>query len=220
MLAAPVLMIWCQFCNRRKKSYIWHGATVILLGYISSLTIHYTYILPLHGGGRYLFGGTYLLLYYIGILFANFRLFCFSKGKRKAIFLLAFCSWFVWWILICSGKLPFDSWFAAYWGEGFNPPSVQFMVFAIIMLVVCYSFFSLLEEGKCVITKNIIYVITLVGKNTLYIFMYHLMIQHMIRGCVPVVYTNIWTLRFGVFLPMLILPVFAVETVRKIKRQL
>lgn len=60
-------------------------------------------------------------------------------------------------------------------------------------------FFLLLEEKKCIITKNIIYVIILVGKNTLYIFMYHLMIQRMIRGCVPIVYINIWTLRFGVF---------------------
>lgn len=46
-------------------------------------------------------------------------------------------------------KLPFDTWMSPYWGSGHNPPSVNFMAYALFILFLCYSVFSLLSEYDC-----------------------------------------------------------------------
>lgn len=51
LLISPILVGWCQFCNRQGKKIIWHLSTLGFLGFISFVSIHYSHILPVHGGG-------------------------------------------------------------------------------------------------------------------------------------------------------------------------
>lgn len=77
----PMLIKWCIFCNARKAKAIWHLATLLALCFVCAVCINYTYILPVHGGGQFLFGGTYLLLFYCGILFASLKVFSVSSRE-------------------------------------------------------------------------------------------------------------------------------------------
>lgn len=218
-LISPFLIMWCRFCNKQKVSWLWHMVSVVFLCWFSSVLVRYTFMLPVHGGGKNLFGGTYLLLYYIGILMANYRVFERLKAQRIVVLPVALVLWIIWWQLSCWGKLPFDKMLAAYWGGGFNPPSVNFIVFSIITLFVCYTGFGLLEDSAVKINQKIVDVVAFIGRYTLYIFMYHLMVRDVVQTFLPVLQNNIWLMRVGIFIPMLVAPALAVWLIKKVRNR-
>ena len=95
-----------------------------------------------------------------------------------------------------------------YLGNGFNPPGVQNIVFTIISLVMFRSVFILFERYKCImICREVIKFFSLLGRGSLYIFMYHLMVRDIMMRCISVDVVGIWFYRLLVFTPMLIIPV-------------
>lgn len=214
-IIAPGLLMWCKYCNMQRLKYIWHMLTVLLLCYISSVCIRFTNILPVYGGGQYLFGGTYLILYYTGILLGSLNV--FINSRRKRIFILggSLSAAVIWGLMGVRGKLPFDRWLFAYWGEGYNPPSIRLMIYALIMLFLLYSLFATLNENENRIWKIVLKLLSVIGKYTLYIFMYHLWIRDRIVTYFPeVMEMNIWITRIAVFIPMLLFPVGGVVLIQ------
>lgn len=58
IVISSFLVRWCRWCE--KKGNIWHILTLVILGGGAAVTINYTYIITVHGGGKFL-GGGYLL---------------------------------------------------------------------------------------------------------------------------------------------------------------
>lgn len=85
--------------NRRKWKYIWHIMTIIVFCYGSSILIRFAYILPVHGGGKYLFGGTYIILYYLGIVSVYVKIFNRTAKQRMYILIFSTAGWISWWLL-------------------------------------------------------------------------------------------------------------------------
>ena len=104
-----------------------------------------------------------------------------------------------------SKLLPFDKMVTSYWGYGFNPPSIHFMVFSIITLFLLYALFSMLESVKW--CSRVLSVLAFGGSNTLYIFMFHLLAKSVFVSIVPFVLKNVWIMRLTVFPAMIVLPV-------------
>lgn len=63
-----------------------------------------------------------------------------------------------------KGRLPFDNMVSAYFGAGFNPPSIHFSVFAIITLFLLWSVFSILETVNWKWLHCVLDVLSLGGK--------------------------------------------------------
>lgn len=212
---SPLLLKWCCYCGKQKKRYMYHIGTLIILGMVSSICIRYTYVLPVHGGGQYLFGGTYLMLYYLGMVLEDVSAFSRTEKQRGVILLISGIVWFAWWKFLIRGRLPFDKWMQKYWGDGGNPPSVNYIVFSTITLLCLYCLFSLLEQFNG--TKWIINAVALGGGDTIYTFMYHMLILDIILSKIPAL-TNAGSLVkwVGIFVPMVILPVIAAALFRKI----
>lgn len=59
IMISPVLVNWCRFVNNRKYKWVIQLGTLGFLGWFAYISINYTYILPVHGGGQYL-GGRYI----------------------------------------------------------------------------------------------------------------------------------------------------------------
>jgi len=116
-----------------------------------------------------------------------------------------------------NGSLPFDQWLMPYYGNGFNPPSVRFIVFSIITLFVLYSLFSLLEENTWEIIQQVVDLFSFIGKHTLYVFMYHLFVKDMILKYFSAVLVNKWAMRICIFVPMIVAPVITVYLVKRIR---
>ena len=217
MIIAPFLLSWCEFCNSRKYRYIFHIITCLLLGYASVLCIRYTYILPVHGGGKYLFGGTYIILFYLGILFADRNMFEMTVKKRVVVSMIGMLFWCIWYKMGACGILPFDAWMQPYFGSGFNPPSIQIIIFAIITLFVAYSVFSLLETIENIYIKKTVDFLCFLGKNTIYIFMYHLLVRDVAVKYFSALSTNKWMMRIFVFSTMVVMPALGIQAVRKLR---
>ena len=102
----------------------------------------------------------------------------------------------------------------AYWGDGLNPPSIELMVYALITLFLLFSVFTMVSNIQVSWLEKLVNMITLLGKNTLYTFMYHLLVRDVLLNLFPVLNSNIWLRRGIVFWGMVILPVAGVSVVR------
>lgn len=207
LLISPILIHWCKFCDFRKYKYAWHIITLLVLIWLSSIFIRYTCILPVYGGGKYLAGGTYIVLYYLGILFIKLDLFNKCIQKRRMFILMGSLLLCVIWVYGRMHSLfKVDEKLSPWFGGGINPPGFELIIFSLLVLFALYCFFSLLEE-KIQWSDMIIKLFSQIGKNTLHIFMYHLLILRTILAYAPTfLLNNIWIRRVIIFFPTLILP--------------
>lgn len=216
LLVSPFLVKCCKFFSKFNRG-IWQGLVVVGIFILSILCIQITFILPVHGGGKYLFGGTYLFLYYLGILFGWYNIFDKSR-KIKYIMLLLFGGlWIVWFFLDVYSIIPLDKMFEQFIGIGVNPPGIQLILFSVITMFFLYSLFSLLEEEKTKLGKIVVNIFSLLGKYTLYVYMYHLLVRDFILEKITHITSNIWMLRVFVFVPMVFLPMLVVHLLRSCK---
>lgn len=210
LMIAPVLVNWCKFVNSKKCKWIMQLATMSFLGWLAYISINYTYILPVHGGGQFVWGGTYVILYYLGMLLSSNGVFEQSRSKRMLITFFCTVMAILWVCLMTDGKLPFDRWMSPYWGYGFNPPSINFMVYSLLVLFICYGVFSLLYESGYKATQKVIALGSFLGRNTLYIWLYHLLV---INVLFPDVHNRSAVIRIIVFGLIIILPVIIKQLV-------
>lgn len=218
LIVSPYLLKWCNWCNHQRMSILLHFLTLIALTIISSLCVTCTMLLPLHGAGKHLFGGTYLLVYYLGILFANCPIMTpkvWNSVKISYIFCISLPLWCLWIYLMKNNLLPFDTILSPYFGNGFSPPSFNLVIFGILSMFLFYAFFSLLEMCPVVPVKKGLQIIALLGKNTLYVFMYHLLIKDAISRFIPNMLSQPKFIRFVVFLLIITLPILVKLIIQK-----
>ena len=167
MILAPILC-WLAIKYRKAIQTILIFAILII---ISIYTTNYTDLLSVRGGGGTLFGGTYLVLFYLGMIVSRERDFFerigrFSYGIIPLIMVLIV----FWVIFISNDQLKLDS--KLMFGRGYNPPSVSFSVYAILvfMLLIMSSICA-----KPLFLTRVFGSISKIGKHTLYIFLYHML---------------------------------------------
>ena len=169
LLCKPLFMLIKKMPAGRKGIF----AEILVGGIIvagSVFTTNYTNILDIYGGGGKLFGGTYLILFYLGMLAAKHRWFFSSDCKKAAICLgCAGPAMLLWAFFIGHDRLNIDLFLP--FGAGLNPPGLSLMVMAFLVLVVCYGFFTLL--GLCTPGRKLTMAAGALGRHTLYLFLYH-----------------------------------------------
>lgn len=204
-LISPILLKWYGYCDRKPNRAMLHGLSLAASLVLSSIFINHTYTLPLYGGGKFLFGGTYFFVYYLGIVIGSI---CNIKPEKKQLILIGIVSavlWFIWSVGIATYKLPFDIWLRPVLGYGDNPPSLNYIVFALLTLTICYAFIELLSGIDNTVVKKLLSVITCLGNNTLEIFLYHFAIMKLATEFFPVFTLNVWLARLVLFPAMVLL---------------
>ena len=107
-----------------KKGFIHEMLCVICLGVLAYFSINYTYILDVYGGGGKLLGGTYVVVYYLGMLSAKYEIDKLVKRKVRLIGLaIGLIGGTIWWRFICMNQFTIDS--KIPFGRGLNPPSIS-----------------------------------------------------------------------------------------------
>lgn len=159
----------------------WLLAEVGLVGLflaISIFSIQRTNILDIAGGGGKLFGGTFLLLFYVGMIVAKHEWFSEGSWIRALICMIAFgIAWVILWRTLCATHLSIEEHFP--FGLGKNPPGVTLMLYGICAWGFCFGFFTLLEKNKG--TAKVVDVINWLGQQTLTIFFYHFLILAILK---------------------------------------
>lgn len=108
------------------------------------------------------------------MLFGSFD-FKFTGVKHEIInsiiSVAAVCGWYN---FLLSNQFQIDAYFPL--GEGFNPPSISLIAYGIFIIWAIYSLFSLVQECKIKVIKRFMYILSWLGKYSLYIFLYHRLI--------------------------------------------
>ncbi|MCM1191913.1 MAG: acyltransferase [Butyrivibrio sp.] len=164
---------------------------------VSALLMKYTYILPVYGGGQYLFGGTYLAVYFFGMLIGRYRS-EIKFGKISGIisgfvFLGLLAGWSSFYI---RDKFTLDV-KIKYFGN-WNPPGVSLFLLAILILGLGISVDAVIRIYN---VKFLIFLedkVSVLGKYSYYIFLFHLLIISTLRTSRlgELVSCNIWLQRF------------------------
>lgn len=130
-----------------KYGILWEMGIGIVVLIISSLTTNYTDILNVYGGGGKLLGGTYLFLFYLGMLFSKHDVFRNITLMKSAVMTgTGFVLWFIWWRFACWDRFALDA--KLPFGAGFNPPGITLGLMAIIVLLLSCGIFSLFQFAK------------------------------------------------------------------------
>lgn len=127
---------------------------------LSSFFVSYTLILPhLHGGGKFLLGGTWFLLFVIGFFIAKGYAF-FTNGVRKYIvfiFLMIACYFYAPYVLI-------------FWG---NPPlSFMYIIYGVTSFLVLIFLSSIIKDVQSFLVKKNIVIPNALGRILLFPFNY------------------------------------------------
>ena len=160
-------------CTEMREKNIFYSVCVIVVLFVTAwFSINHSNILDIYGGGGVLCGGTYILLFYLGMVFgkkvANIEM------DRSRLHVISFVSailaviigrFIVWNKLNVDGFMPF--------GKGINPPSISLMTYAIVITVFCYGFGKIMDLSYNVLIKTSYSILAWVGRHTLFIFLYH-----------------------------------------------
>ena len=196
LFLAPVLYSVLKQADRVK-----YGVAIEIIGLIavlvvSSMTTNYSNILDVYGGGGKLFGGTYLILLYLGMLFGkHYEKFSLNKRALVILFILSTTLTALWWYFISVDNCQIDTYIP--YGGGFNPPSLSFGLYAVLMACTIY----LLEKVLNFNTQftKVFRTISVLGKHTLYMFLYHRMFLDIVFpqffARTGIVISNIWVMR-------------------------
>ncbi len=205
-IITPYLLNVLHYCDKQKYKYLFHTGTLLIVLILSSIFINYTHLLPLYGGGKHLLGGTYFFVYYLGLVLGSLNIFNVTTIKKVFIFVLSFGLFVVWSYKLYLDALPFDAWLSPFFRRGDNPPSFNYIILAISVLFVCYSFFSILSSINIKPVHLVLKITDYLGNGTLYVFFYHLAILAIITSNVPISTPYPIWFRFVLFVSMLCIP--------------
>jgi hypothetical protein len=205
VIISPLLFEWLCFINKSRFKYQFHGATIIILTVLASVLINYTSVMGLHGGGGIVFGGTYLILYWLGMVFASRRKNVMQMTNKKTGWLVIIMAavLIVYYLLYSNYYLVLDAKLSNLFKEGFNPPGISFSIYAILVGLFIYFAVAWFEHMGGAINTIIRFIVKL-GNCSLYIFLYHRMVLYLMNY-IPLV-NNMWYRRLIVFPCMILLP--------------
>ena len=203
IVLSPILYSFLKKCgNSHAKLLILTGLVV----YISSVFTFKTHILEVHGGGKVLLGGSYLFIYFMGMLFASGHIRFKSVRVELISSVVAAIFWFTW-LKYFNGHFFTLEKSITLWGTGFNPPSITLLMLSLLTLWFLFSFFLLLEDCSFSVCHKLVFFLSFMGKKTLSIFLYHCLYLSYVLPLYN--FDNIWVKRVVYMSVMIGCPVIA-----------
>ncbi len=174
VLITPALFYIFQTSDRKKNGFLAELTGFAFVIIIGRLANYHTNILSIYGGGGKLFGGHYLILFYIGMWFGKYSSRISLKPWASVVgFALSLGLTVFWGFFIAKDRLHLDA--LLHCAPGLNPPGFSLSIYAILIAAAVYFFSSLLDDlRKCFLTKPFSF-FTYLGKHTLYVFLYHML---------------------------------------------
>ncbi len=176
-LISPILhTILNKTVNSRNKVVL--ILLILLVLFVLSYWLNnYTDILGVIAGGGKLFGGSYIVLLFIGMLFGKIVK-NKSLGRRISFvgFLLCFSFLLIWVRFLLSDRFAIEQVLMIGY---INPPGICLITYSILVVLTIYFLDMMMKDGM--IAGRIIAPISKVGRHTLYIFLYHYLVFTIVR---------------------------------------
>lgn len=179
VLITPALYYIFQTSDRKKNRFLVELAGFFVIIIIARLTNYYTKLFNIYGGGGKLFGGHFLILFYLGMWFGKYYCRILLKtgtaliGSVLSLGLTAGCAAF-----ISKDQLHIDS--VLHCAPGLNPPGISLSVYAISTATAIFFLGQLTKLSENKILTKLFTLAAFPGKHTLYVFLYHNLFIHFI----------------------------------------
>lgn len=171
-------------------------AGALLLLRFASFSIQYTNMFGLWGGGGKLLGGTYLFLYYLGMLLMKHGVFSFSSRKKSLLIVGITTPLIGLWLAPLLSPYEIDQYFP--FGDGGNPPSVSVSVLALLVLFWVYGVSTLLQTVP--VLRHCVAAAAFIGRHTLYLYLYQGFLYQYVFFRIPYIPFTVVTVCSTVFL--------------------
>jgi hypothetical protein len=178
----------------------------------ASFSNTHTDILGIYGGGGVLFGGSYLIVLYSGMILRDSKIYL-EKINKYIGFVVFIIATSAWWRFECVNFFAIDAMLP--FGRGVNPPSITLTIMALLVFMTIFYFCKILECNSY--TNHLITGTSYIGKHTLYIFLYHkLFLDYLLH---PYISTNgnIWGIRLLYFMVMIAGSLFIEIIIEKVR---
>ncbi len=196
ILAARILYCAIDICLNSKKAFLWHAASLASAALASAFFMRYTFILDVHGGGKYLLGGTFFFIYFAGMTFgAYYKKINLSKKSALILLIASFLIAPLYALFFHKKGLIIDN--ALRFFGSYNPSGPTFIIYAIIVLIFGMSLNQVIDDYNIKVLSKARTLVAKLGKHTLYIFLFHYFIYTFFHNSKigPLVEENIWIKR-------------------------
>ncbi len=174
IIIAPILFKMISSPNTTVLLEIVCGIIVVFLSY---LTTNYSNILSVYGGGGKLFGATYLILFYFGMVFAkySYSFQVFLQRKKWVLYMLFTFSvvmLILWARFLMMDQFSIDARFPFM--TNINPPGISLMVYSVIVFFHIFLLCISVPLEAIPVIRLVAVGGRIIGRHTLYIFLYHM----------------------------------------------
>jgi len=219
LLISPVVFYLLKHTLSHKRLGVF--AYEILIGIIilmiSAITTNFTNVYDVMGGGGKLLGGTYLFVFFIGMLIGKHSDHIMQIPKKLwQVLLVTICVSLIvvgWNRFICWDQFSVDMLFP--FGEGGDVPSFSIFIYALSILLLIMAICRLCDFTHCKVFEIVIAVMDWLGNHTLFIFLYHFTIMDYLK-LIP--FSYIWVARIVFFALMIIIPIILEWLYKKVKK--
>ena len=167
-----------RFCALRRLLFL--AAALIA----SVFSVKHTAALQTYGGGNYLLGGSFLLLFVMGMLAADMGVEIRYRNRAAvcaavSTVILAGSAAF-----LLTDRLSLDESLSG-WLLRVNPPGITITVYSLSVLFFLFSWCSLGALQNSAVVDRVLSVLAWLGRYTLYIFLYHMLILDWLPVLLP-----------------------------------
>lgn len=168
VVISPILYRIIKLCDNGNR-FVRNTILIIGVTGISIFAIKRTVTLEIYGGGRNLFGGSYLLVYLLGELAAHYRIIQKWNVNKKSVIasIIIVILALVW---LSKYEFALDTGLGEIFGGGLNPPGITLMIYSACIIVCIYFVFSFIEASDRLFVRKIYQSFLLIGKYSFYIF--------------------------------------------------
>lgn len=215
VLVSPILLYILERTKTMRHEILVEIVAFLALTCISVLTTNFSDIYDIYGGGGKIFGGTFIILFYLGMWFGKYyERISIPKVSRVILSLVLLCSSFVWWRFISEDRFRIDLMIPFGWG--LNPPSISLIVYSVLVTASLYFLNTVLNGCTNNVLIRIADAAAFLGKHTLYIYLYHVIfiaeVFPKISSITGIILDNVWIKRV-VYFSVMILGSMSIEYV-------
>lgn len=178
IVVSPILYLFLKKVETMKKMYSKLFFLILILFMLTELGLiftKYTLVLPLHGGGRYILGGSFLPIFFIGMIFASFNL-KIKTVKTNVIFTsVGFMLLFIFFVKMCNPNSYVNKLNRIFsiWDK--NPTGTVIFVYSFLVFITFWSLYILSERLVGNKFMKLFKPVEKCGEYSMDIFLYHLL---------------------------------------------
>ncbi|MCR4924811.1 MAG: acyltransferase [Clostridiales bacterium] len=173
ILISRVLYAIIYACKTSKNNILCYIVSILFMSFVCAFLYRHSFVLEVHGGGKFLFGASFLLLYFVGMIFgAYYKDVKWNKWVALIVFCCSIIATFFYAYYLYKKGFTIDNTIIKVFGNG-NPPGLNSMFFAFLVCLVGWSANEFIDGFSLAFAFKFRTGFAILGRHTLYVFLMH-----------------------------------------------